>query len=526
MIASLQPWLLPLRQWQIMGARRWLEQEATLAPFARREPFLVTATPAGGKSLFGARLAHGLLRQQRVKRIFLAEPRLHLKRQMARTFARAGIRIDWKWDGGRLPSDCHGAAVTYQQVASDPTSLARLAGDAFVIMDEIHHASEDNSWGEALIEAFGHSPSPLALSGTPERTNREPVPFIKYDERGNYISDVDYSYTEAIADGVCRPVVFAYADGAAKWIDAGGEEREVGSAAEAAHLGSQRAREWLRTQQDLGLQPIIEKGHEDLLELRRAIDPTAAGLITARDQEHAKRIAGMLYAITGDEPALVVSDAEDADRRLEEFSKGRGRWIVAVHMVSEGIDIPRLRVGVFASNVQTAMYLEQWKGRFVRAGDDLVKGSASRLYVPRSPRMVELVGKMEQQVRVGIERRAKRIETVRTDPPPERNGVNHYQGISAALETAGAFAIGATPPPQESETTSWIDKREQLRSEVNALVNRLAQHSGAQQHSIHGKLNRRYQDTIPTATEFTLNRRIAELKVQLVKFAARSKSTP
>lgn len=525
MIASLPQWLLPLRSWQKDGLSRWLDAESSAGTEARRPAFLAVATPGAGKTMFATRLAHGLLRTQRVQKVFPIVPRLHLKRQMARAMDRAGIRIDWKWDGGKLPKDCHGAAVTYQQLAADPESIARHAGVAFAIPDEIHHASEEGVWGQALTAAVGHAPYKLALSGTPWRTDEERIPFINYDPDGHYMADVNYSYPDAVADGVCRPIAFAYADGAAQWIDADGLERNVLSAADAAQMGPERVREWLRTQQDFGMQRVMELAHERLLEKRRTVDPTSAGLITARDQEHAKRLAGMLYAITGDAPALVVSDAEDADRRLEEFSKGRGSWIVAVHMVSEGIDIPRLRVGIYASNVWTEMYFRQWKGRFVRAGDDRARGSAAELFVPKVPRIVEIVQNIEQEVRVGVKRRQQKLETVRTEPAPQVERINHYVGISGQLESQEGFVAGASRGNEEVEVVSWIDKREQLRKEVNELVNQLAKHTGASQQSIHGKLNQRFGDTVPSATDFTLQKRLANLKTQLVKYEIHSGST-
>ena len=57
------------------------------------------------------------------------------------------------------------------------------------------------------------------------------------------------------------------------------------------------------------------------------------------------------------------SDGIREDRR---FADGDAPWIVAVRMVSEGVDIPRLRVGVYATNTVTELFFRQAVGRLVR----------------------------------------------------------------------------------------------------------------------------------------------------------------
>ena len=62
----------------------------------------------------------------------------------------------------------------------------------------------------------------------------------------------------------------------------------------------------------------------------------------------------------------------------------REPWIVAVNMVSEGVDIPRLRVGVYATAAKTPLIFRQIVGRFVRT----IPGrpaEPSWLYLPGRP---------------------------------------------------------------------------------------------------------------------------------------------
>src|SRR4029450_5311857 len=64
--------------------------------------------------------------------------------------------------------------------------------------------------------------------------------------------------------------------------------------------------------------------------------------------------------------ALAVSDLPDAKDVIDRFRTSAARWLVAVRMVSEGVDIPRLRVGVYATNVLTELHFRQVVGRFCR----------------------------------------------------------------------------------------------------------------------------------------------------------------
>jgi hypothetical protein len=86
------------------------------------------------------------------------------------------------------------------------------------------------------------------------------------------------------------------------------------------------------------------------------------------------------------EAEVVVSDDPDASKKIASFSGGTRPWLVAVRMVSEGVDIPRLRVGVYASTVVTELFFRQAVGRFVRWTKGLPSQKAY-VYLPDDPRL-------------------------------------------------------------------------------------------------------------------------------------------
>ena len=82
----------------------------------------------------------------------------------------------------------------------------------------------------------------------------------------------------------------------------------------------------------------------------------AGGLVICIDADHAKAVAALLRQITHTEPTVALSEDRDSSDRIAAFRDSTDPWIVAVRMVSEGVDIPRLRVGVFATTTTTELF--------------------------------------------------------------------------------------------------------------------------------------------------------------------------
>ncbi len=118
----------------------------------------------------------------------------------------------------------------------------------------------------------------------------------------------------------------------------------------------------------------------------------------ASDSEHARVVAKALGEIAGEKPTIVLHAESGAHERLRRFAKGKSRWIVAVNMVSEGVDIPRLRVGVYATTAKTAMIFRQIVGRFVRVGSGAGSGDQSWLFMPGEGVLRTHADKIEDEI--------------------------------------------------------------------------------------------------------------------------------
>ena len=429
-----------LRAWQAAALKKYLS--------AMPQDFLAVATPGAGKTAFALRAATELLAAGDVHQVTIVCPTEHLKYQWAEAAARVGIRIDPSYTNSQdaLGSRFNGVALTYAQVAANP-NLHRARTDArrtLVVLDEIHHGGDALSWGEAIREAFTPARRRLALTGTPFRSDAAPIPFVRYVDEGGGIkrsrADYSYDYADALRDGVVRPVMFLSYSGQMRWRTRTGEEV-------AARLGEpltkdMQAQAWRTALDPEGewIPAVLAAADQRLTEVRRQM-PDAGGLVIASDQARARAYAARLRTITGEEPTVVLSDDTGASSRIEAFAASTGRWMVAVRMVSEGVDVPRLAVGVYATSTSTPLFFAQAVGRFVRSR---AKGETASVFLPSVTPLLELAGELEV-ARDHVLGRPPCEEDRLFSAPEDRLIAEANRRERASEDLLGAFeAMGAT----------------------------------------------------------------------------------
>jgi len=380
-----------LRAWQAEALDAYFEKEP--------RDFLAAATPGAGKTTFALRLATELIARREVDRITVVAPTEHLKRQWAEAAHRVGIRLDPAYANGQAFGGrrFHGIAVTYAQVAVRPLLHRTITESArtLVILDEIHHGGDALSWGDAIRDAFGPATRRLSLTGTPFRSDTAPIPFVSYapDNKGirTSITDYNYGYGRALADGVVRPVIFMAYAGKMRWRTKMGDEME-------ARLGEGDTKDVTSQAWRTALAPggewisaVLTAADRRLSEVRHSV-ADAGGLVIATDQTTARAYAKVLHGITGEMPTIVLSDEKESSERIDVFSQGTQRWMVAVRMVSEGVDVPRLAVGVYATSASTPLYFAQAIGRFVRTRR---RGETATVFLPSVPNLIALASTLE-----------------------------------------------------------------------------------------------------------------------------------
>jgi len=186
------------------------------------------------------------------------------------------------------------------------------------------------------------------------------------------------------------------------------------------------------------IREVFVAANKELSRIRSKTHPDAGGLIIAYDQDHARKLADVMAKISGAMPEIAVSDRPDASDTIERFAGGTMPWLVAVKMVSEGVDIPRLRVGVYATNVTTELYFRQAAGRFVR----WIKGiedQCSVVYIPRDERFVEIVQKIKAEI---LHHLTNDQDNDDQDDDHEPNGskrVAEYEALTSTGEPSDVF---------------------------------------------------------------------------------------
>jgi superfamily II DNA or RNA helicase len=504
--AEAAPSTQALRGWQRRALVRYLG--------ARPRDFLTVATPGSGKTAFALRVASELLAAGTVERITVVVPTEHLKTQWALAAATVGLALDPKFSNSdaQTSSEYHGVVVTYAQVASHPARHRVRTENrrTLVVFDEIHHGGDAKAWGDAIREAFDDATRRLALTGTPFRSDDSAIPFVTYapDDEGLMRSQADhtYGYSEALADGVVRPVVFLAYSGEARWRSSAGEEyaARLGEPLTAEHT----ARAW-RTALDPGGQwmPAVLQAADTRLHQKRSDGmPDAAGMVIASDQAAARAYAKLLTTITGAPPTVVLSDDPGSSARIGEFARGRSPWLVAVRMVSEGVDVPRLAVGVYATSASTPLFFAQAVGRFVRSRRS---GETASIFLPSVPSLLELASQLEAQ-RDHVLGKPHReslgdeqlVERRRTEPSDTETGFESL-GADAELDQVifDGASFGTATPAGSAEEADYLG--------IPGLLN------PEQMRELLHRRQREQQDRKPADTPVTTHGQLRSLRREL-----------
>lgn len=386
---------LQLRPWQQQALHKaiaWLVQKRL------DRHFLINAAPGAGKTLAACAIAQTLIELGEIDRVIVVAPRSEIVSQWADDFRRVTGRHMGKvtardGDIGELGIDVCATWAAIQGLQPELQAVCRAAR-VLVICDEHHHAAIEAAWGDSADSAFTDASFVLVLSGTPIRSDGAQSIWLAYDDAGAIDQPEEGTYTltygDAVDLGYCRPVTFHRHQGLfsvdledGHTIRVSGHQKAAIPADLARIPGLQTALDFYRLartpqyERD-GKTPLLtgyqatmlEWGSAKLTDLRYRM-PDAGGLVIAPSIEMAEYMVDLIEQIEGEKPLLVHSQLAHPESRIRAFRNTDKRWLVSVAMVSEGVDIKRLRVLVYLPNALTELAFRQAIGRVVRtAGHD------------------------------------------------------------------------------------------------------------------------------------------------------------
>jgi superfamily II DNA or RNA helicase len=492
--------------------RGWQTRALAAMDGWERGSFLLSAAPGAGKTRPALELARGQLASGQAGSVLVACPTGPLTRQWARAASQLGIELAVDAPSPRPPRGFDGVAVTYSRVAKAPGRWERGASSRMlVIADEAHHLGEELAWGQAFTKAFGGCARWLLLSGTPFRSDATPIPGVRYDRDGLAEPDISYSYADAVLDRICRPVCFVVYDGTLSWRSGDDVIESSFETVLSAREASRRYRTAISTELPDGLPRILREADARLRRLRDDGHADAGGLVIAADSTHARRIAALLREATGRRPLVVLHTEPKAAEKLAAFTNARDPWIVAVNMVSEGVDIPRLRVGVYATAAKTPLVFRQIVGRFVRTIAHR-HAEPSWLYIPADPILAAHAATVQEELRHAL--RSVEDENAgefdRTPREPSQRGETlAFEPLSAdvtpQMTLFGGPAAPALQPPARAPASlvaegeleprprraPAFEQRARLRNERHRLVAELTRRDGSTHREVNSWINRK-----------------------------------
>lgn len=395
----------------------------------RTENFLLVVVPGGGKTFASLYVAKRFINESHQRRyVIVIVPTCDLQAQwQLQAFKHFSLDLQTGEFDGSLKAGMDGVVITYDGMVYGSENFRRLCAkhEVMVIFDEAHHMSEAGPWGARSKEAFDPAMRRLFMSGTPWRSDGDSIPFLQRDsETGEYISHYSFDRAAALeADPqVVRFLLFHTHHGDKEFVDLiDGHNFKLSTKNEMSEEDEAKCLVNIITDKNW-ISSIIRKAHKKLIDIQR-VKRDAAGLIVCMDQPHATFVAELLKEITGVTPHLIVSDDTlSQGATAKRFEEQRGMWIVSVRKISEGVDIPRLMVGVYLTNTVTELYFKQFTGRPSRyqgTSDDL----EAHIYMPSHSKLNEYAEKIMEIQAVAIKKKNKKEEdddatTTDTGPLP------------------------------------------------------------------------------------------------------------
>lgn len=397
----------------IPALRKW-QREAVLSIKSTwaHEPnhrVLIAACPGSGKTIMACAVSVEKLKENVISLIVIVAPTVNIKQQWCDELTKIGIKAHDKADNEsmrfrrdrqeRIVDSFQAICVTYSQLSNDRELFVEIARSEAILLlsDEVHHADDSESFGIALEAVAEFARLKLSLSGTPFNSSGGALamcPFeIVMNDNGDPIRRAKpiytYSYGQAVKDGACRPVEFIkmYGIGRSTYRSIATKENFQ----KIVDLAKENKTDSIGPLLDPNgefLQAMLKEGLNTLHNIKSK-DRRAGMLVVAKNKEHGEQLVELLSDYCRANPdwrnytvMSVYNDTDKAHKRIADLRNDHTDIVVTVRMISEGVDVKRLRVGIYATDYRTRMFFNQFVGRFVRWEDRLDAAQHCRIIIP------------------------------------------------------------------------------------------------------------------------------------------------
>ena len=433
---------------QIMGMKKtrdWQETAERQSMQCYRDGqrnFVINAAPGAGKTYAAAMIAQSLIEADMIDRVIVIAPRKKIVTQWTNLFRKVAKREMMKMTGNvfkafnpeTMQEDI---AATWSGIKgmADALQIICESQRVLVIADEVHHAALGAVWGDGTTHALASAKHVLALTGTPTRGDgREPI-WLDDAHKMQATNYLNVPYSEAIGRKWCVPATLHRHGGVVNILMDNQiiESRETGTIIPPTITMTAQMKNKLRFDRVIkqplyeadGVTPQLPSYHstmidwaDDKLEELRSREygdfglPNAGGLVIAPSIEMAEYFKAILEMKHPDDSVAIVHSkmgGSATEMIIDAFSRSDNKWIVSVNMISEGVDIPRLRVMVYLPSGGTELFFRQAVGRVIRkddkTGDPDLDNSRAYIVMPnvseelvRSPSFVEFARSLEEDM--------------------------------------------------------------------------------------------------------------------------------
>lgn len=428
--------------------------------------FFVVAGVGSGKTLLSCAFADYLKRARGFDSIIVVSNTENIKINWQQKLIKEfnieldvdfNFRYNWR-------DDFDGISITYQ-ILSNPVNVEflrrKVNKGTLLIVDEIHHAGDNKSWGDGVRSVGDSCGFVLALSGTPTRSDNNRIPFVRYqgtdDNKYELVADYYYSYAQSVADRYCCPIRFHRKKGI---VTTASDIYELNydSGEESARRALNRALE-VQPSGPCYVWNMFEDAVKKLSEINDRRGGNYAGLVVCNTIADATALYERICMVYGQGFAeIVTSEDKQASAKINDFKDSAIPWLISVNMVSEGVDIPRIRAIVYATNVSTSLFFTQVMGRGVRNSKHRPNDvDTCHAFIPDYRAIVDIANDIENQITHVVEEIEKetKAEGEYIEEGREKRGLLRLEDLIIDVNSADAGSIysGNEIPPEDE---AWL----------------------------------------------------------------------